>query len=60
MKDSNLSEEFMKDTKTVTIHFENAVARVHIPDLSDAERARRMKLIGTAAAQLLSSREKQK
>lgn len=50
----------MKDTKTVTIHFENAVARIHIPDLSDAERERRMKLIGTAAAQLLSSREKQK
>ena len=48
----------MKDTKTVTIHFENAVARVHIPDLSDAERERRMKMIGTAAAQLILSREK--
>lgn len=36
------------------------VIRVHIPDLDEAERARRMKAIYDAAASLLKSVEKQK
>lgn len=50
-----------KDTysETKTLVFENAVARVHFPDLTDDERARRKKEIGKAAGELLFSREKQ-
>lgn len=49
----------MKDTykEVRTFHYENAVVRVHIPDLSDTEREHRMKGIGKAAAQLLLSKE---
>lgn len=38
-----------------TIYFENAVARVHIPDITPEERERRMKDIGRAAGQLILS-----
>ena len=41
-----------------TFHYDNIVARVHIPDISEEERARRMKEIASAAAQLLSSKGK--
>lgn len=37
------------------LHHGNAVVRVHIPDLTEEERARRMKEIERAAAQLLAS-----
>ncbi len=36
-----------------TIIFPNCVARVHIPDISEEERKRRMKRIEKAAADLL-------
>jgi hypothetical protein len=36
-----------------TIQFPNLTARVYIPELSAEERARRMKLIHKAAAELL-------
>lgn len=38
-----------------TFHFENMTVRVHIPDLTEEERARRMKAIHNAAAELLKS-----
>lgn len=47
-----------KDTykEVKTFHYENIVVRVHIPDLTDAERERRMKEIGKAAGQLMLSK----
>ena len=52
----------MKQTDTYkeirTFHYDNIVVRVHIPDISEEERARRMKEIARAAAQLLSSKGK--
>lgn len=39
-------------------HFENMTVRVHIPDLTDEERARRMKLIHNAASDLLKDYQK--
>lgn len=47
----------MPDTykEVITIHFANAVARVHIPDLSEEERERRLARIGRAAADLVFS-----
>ena len=41
-----------------TFHYDNIVARVHIPDIPEEERARRMKDIERAAAQLLSPKSK--
>ena len=38
-----------------TFHYKNAVVRVHIPDLSDAERERRLQSIKNAAAVLLAA-----
>lgn len=38
-------------------HFENMTVRVHIPNLTDEERKRRMKKIHTAAAELLKSKK---
>ena len=38
-----------------TFHHENAVVRVHIPDITEEESARRMKAIKKAAAQLLAT-----
>lgn len=39
--------------EVVTIEFPNVVARIHIPDLTEEERNRRMRLIHDAAANLL-------
>lgn len=39
--------------KIVTITFPNMIARVHIPDLTEEERKRRMKIIHDAAAKVL-------
>ena len=53
-------EKRMKQADTYkevrTFHYDNIVARVHIPDISEEERARRMKEIGIAAGKLLSSK----
>jgi hypothetical protein len=45
----------MKDTykEVRTFRYENAVARVHIPDLTEAESAKRMEAIKKAAVELL-------
>lgn len=45
----------MADTykETRVIEFPGMIARVHIPDLTPAERERRMKAIHKAAAELL-------
>lgn len=47
-----------KDTykEVRTFYYENMVVRVHIPDITEEERARRLKEIGKAAAKLLSSK----
>ena len=42
-----------KEVKTFT--FENMTVRVHIPDITPEERARRMKKIHDSAAKLLNS-----
>ncbi len=46
-----------KEVKTFS--FENMTVRVHIPDLTEEERKRRMKKIHTAAANLLKSKKEQ-
>ena len=45
----------LKDTykEVVTIKYENATVRVHIPDLAEEERKRRMRELIKAAADLL-------
>lgn len=47
-----MSKDTYKEVRT--FHYENAVVRVHIPDLTEEESARRMKAIKEAAAELLS------
>ena len=42
----------------VTLHYPGATVRVYRPILTDAERARRMKIIHDAAADLLKSIQK--
>ena len=42
-----------------TFEYPNMTVRVHIPDLSKEERARRMKAIYQAAAELLKSQTKE-
>lgn len=37
-------------------HFENMTVRVHIPNLTEEERTRRMKAIHNAAAELLKTK----
>ena len=44
-----------KEVKTFS--FENMTVRVHIPDLDEQERKRRMKKIHDSAAQLLKSKK---
>lgn len=39
-----------------TFHFENMTVRVHIPNLTEEERTRRMKAIHNAAAELLKTK----
>ena len=46
-------QDTYKEIKTIAR--EGIVARVYIPDLTEAERSRRMKEIEKAAAQLLAS-----
>lgn len=41
-----------------TFHYENVVVRVHIPELTDAERDRRIKEIARAAGGLLTKKGK--
>lgn len=41
-----------------TLHYENAVVRVHIPELTAEERERRKKEICKAAGRLLTSERK--
>ena len=40
--------------EVVTIQYANAVARVHIPDLTQEERERRLERIGKRAAELFT------
>ena len=51
-------QDTYKEVRTFII--ENAVVRVHIPDITEEEHARRMKIIEKAAADLLISVEKSK
>lgn len=51
-------EDTYKEVKVFT--FPNMIARVYIPDLTDEERARRMKIIEKAAADLIIGSEKKK
>lgn len=44
-----------KEVRTFT--YPNMTVRVHIPDLSEEERKRRMKAVYQAAAELLKSKE---
>ena len=46
-----------KDTykEVKELRFPNMIARVHIPDITEAERAKRLKAIHDAAAELLRS-----
>lgn len=60
MKGNNLSEVCMtQDTykEVRTFHYDNAVVRVHIPDLTPDEKNRRMKEIENAAVQVLLSKK---
>lgn len=41
--------------ETVTFNFPNMIARVHIPDLTETERKRRLKVIHDAAANLMKN-----
>ena len=54
-------EQFMKEKDTYsevrTIEHGDIVARVHIPELTQEERDRRLKKIGQAASQLLLSKQ---
>lgn len=43
-----------------TFHYDNAVVRVHIPDLTPEEKERRMKEVTKAAVDLLLSKAIQK
>lgn len=46
-----------KEIKTFT--YPNMTVRVHIPDLTEEERKRRMKAVYNAAAELLKSKTKE-
>jgi hypothetical protein len=41
--------------ETIVIEFPNMIARVHIPDITEAEKQRRMRIIHDAAANLLKN-----
>lgn len=43
-----------------TFYFDNAVVRVHIPDLTEEERSRRMSRIKDAAANMMKGIEREK
>lgn len=44
--------------EVVTMEFPNMIARIHIPDLTEEERKRRMQMIYNATANLLRKGEK--
>lgn len=46
-----------KEVKTLS--FENMTVRVHIPDITEEERTRRMKAVHKAAGELLKSHTKE-
>lgn len=46
--------------KIYTFTYQNAIVRVHFPDLTDEEQQKRMKKIHKAAAELLKEREVKK
>lgn len=48
-----MSKDTYKEVRT--FQFDGATVRVHIPDLTDEERAKRMQAIGQAAARLVFS-----
>lgn len=50
-----------KDTykEVRTFYYENAVVRVHIPDITPEEHERRMKAISAAAVRLIVSKNKE-
>ena len=60
--DINIIEVMKMDTykEIRTFEFPNAIVRVYIPDLTEEERARRMKRIYKAAENLLKSAQKRK
>lgn len=47
-----------KEVRTFT--YPNMTVRVHIPDLTEEQKSRRMKAVYNAAAELLKSKELQK
>lgn len=49
-------EDTYKEVRT--FHYDNAVVRVHIPDLTTEEKERRMKEVTKAAVNLLLSKQK--
>ena len=51
----------MADTykEVKTIKYDKVVVRVHIPEITPEERARRMKEISTAAARLIMSKQEE-
>lgn len=44
--------------EVITIQYANAVARVHIPDITEEEREKRLERIGKRAGELLASAKK--
>lgn len=42
-----------------TLHFDGMIARVHIPDIDESERAKRMRIVKDKAANLLKERATQ-
>lgn len=49
------SQDSYKEVKTFT--YPNAIVRVHIPDLAEDERSRRMKEVQRAAQQILRGKQ---
>ena len=50
-----MTQDTYKEVRTY--HYDNAVVRVHIPDLTPDEKNRRMKEIENAAVQILLSKK---
>ncbi len=53
-----MGQDTFKEVKIIT--FPDMIVRVHIPDLTPEERARRMKIIHNSAAALLREQEQKK
>ena len=43
-----------------TLHFDGMIARVHIPDIDESERCKRLRIVRKAAENLLKERATQK